>query len=120
MSPSTALGRLVLTPTSRKNGGSGVLPLLDGLDAFAARIALIRAAEASIDIQYYIWQRDATGLIMLDELRRAAERGVRVRLLLDDLGVSGLDSDLAALDRSEEHTSELQSLMRNSYAVFGL
>src|SRR3546814_12501813 len=35
---------------------------------------------------------------MLDELRRAAERGVRVRLLLDDLGVSGLDSDLAALD----------------------
>src|SRR5690606_2156904 len=45
-----------------------------------------------------IWQRDATGLILLEELRKAAERGVRVRLLLDDNGINGLDGDLAALD----------------------
>src|SRR5690606_21263168 len=76
----------------------GVIPLLDGLDAFAARVALIRAAEIGLDVQYYIWQRDATGLILLNELRKAAGRGVRVRLLLDDNGISGLDDDLAALD----------------------
>lgn len=96
-SPSTALGRLALTPPAQQ-GISGVIPVLDGPDAFAARAALIRAAEVALDVQYYIWQRDATGLIMLDELRKAAERGVRVRLLLDDNGISGLDDDLAALD----------------------
>src|SRR5690606_36214039 len=50
------------------------------------------------DVQYYIWERDTTGLMLLDELRKAGERGVRVRLLLDDNGISGLDGDLAALD----------------------
>ena len=97
-STSTRLGRAALAPPAQRSGSTGVLPLLDGPDAFAARIALIRAAEAALDVQYYIWQRDATGLILLDELRRAAERGVRVRLLLDDNGISGLDRELAALD----------------------
>lgn len=97
-SPETALGRLVLSSPEGKEGRSGVFPLLDGQDAFAARIALIRAAETALDVQYYIWNRDATGVILLEELRQAAERGVRVRLLLDDNGISGLDSDLAALD----------------------
>ena len=97
-SSATALGRLALNPPPGQEEHSGVLPLIDGPDAFAARIALIRAAEVALDVQYYIWQRDATGLILLDELRKAAERGVRIRLLLDDNGTSGLDSDLAALD----------------------
>jgi cardiolipin synthase C len=97
-SASTRLGRFALTPPAERSGSSGVRALLDGPDAFAARIALIRAAEVALDVQYYIWQRDATGLILLDELRRAAARGVRIRLLLDDNGISGLDADLAALD----------------------
>lgn len=94
----TALGRLTRPASTRQAGGSGVIPLLDGLDAFAARVALIRTAEVALDVQYYIWQRDATGLILLDELREAAERGVRVRLLLDDNGITGLDNELTALD----------------------
>lgn len=98
VSPKTLLGRLTLDQTSRRGFDSGVIPLIDGPDAFAARIALIRAAEVALDVQYYIWQRDATGLILLDELRRAAGRGVRIRLLLDDNGTNGLDADLAALD----------------------
>ena len=97
-STKNALGRIALTPPDGRAGDSGVTPLLEGTDAFAARIALIRKAEVALDVQYYIWQRDATGLILLDELRRAAERGVRVRLLLDDNGIFGLDGDLAALD----------------------
>lgn len=97
-SPSTVLGKLATPPPSHAEGTSGVSPLIDGLEAFAARIALIRRAEIAVDIQYYIWQRDATGLILLDELRKAAGRGVRIRLLLDDNGISGLDDDLAALN----------------------
>ena len=97
-SAETSLGRFALAPPPGQEGHSGVLPLLDGPDAFAARVALIRTAEAALDVQYYIWHRDATGLILLEELRRAAERGVRVRLLLDDNGIAGLDADLAALD----------------------
>lgn len=96
----TALGRTALNGPP-KHDVSGVLPLIDGPDAFATRVALIRASQVALDVQYYIWQRDATGLILLDELRQAAERGVRVRLLLDDNGIAGLDNELAALDALE-------------------
>jgi cardiolipin synthase C len=74
-----------------------VVPLVDGRDALSARILMARAAEGSIDVQYYIWQADTTGWLLLDELRAAADRGVRVRLLLDDNGIPGLDDVLAAL-----------------------
>lgn len=94
----TALGRIALSSPPGTEGLSGVVPLLDGAEALAARIALVRGAEVALDVQYYIWRRDVTGLILLDELRRAADRGVRVRLLLDDNGIHGLDADLAALD----------------------
>jgi cardiolipin synthase C len=77
---------------------SGIYPLKDGPGAFAARVALVNAATSSIDIQYYIWHDDTTGKLMFDALRRAADRGVRVRLLLDDLTTrGGLDGILAAL-----------------------
>ncbi|MCA0943079.1 phospholipase D family protein [Salipiger pacificus] len=92
------LGRIIAPITAAHAGQSGVLPLADGRDAFAARVLLARAAQQSIDAQYYIWQDDTTGLILLDELRAAAERGVRVRLLVDDNGIPGLDALLAELD----------------------
>jgi putative cardiolipin synthase len=78
-------------------GLSGIYPLKDGPHAFAARVELIDAAVSSIDVQYYIWHDDTTGRLMFDALQRAADRGVRVRLLLDDLTTSGLDGILAAL-----------------------
>ncbi|MGI1664233.1 phospholipase D family protein [Palleronia sp. KMU-117] len=77
---------------------NGIRPLADGLAAFAARAVLAREAVSSIDAQYYIWQDDTTGLMLLDELRMAADRGVRVRLLVDDNGIPGLDDLLAELD----------------------
>lgn len=79
-------------------GRTGVLPLGNGADAFAARTLLADAAVSSIDAQYYIWHGDLTGSLLLDALRRAADRGVRVRLLLDDNGTSGLDPEIAQLD----------------------
>src|SRR6056297_180730 len=97
----TRLGGALLPLIAEHEGLSGVVPLADGRDALTARILLARAAEASIDVQYYIWQTDTTGWLLLEELRAAAERGVRVRILLDDNGIPGLDSVLADLDGME-------------------
>ena len=72
-----------------------------GHDALASRLALIAAAEQSIDAQYYIWHDDTSGILVLDAMYQAAQRGVRVRLLLDDNGVPGLDSFMAALNAHE-------------------
>ncbi len=77
---------------------SGVHPLRDSREAFAARVLMAHAAERSLDVQYYIWRNDTSGTLLLSALWVAAERGVRVRLLLDDNGSSGLDSTLALLD----------------------
>jgi putative cardiolipin synthase len=79
-------------------GLSGLHLLEDGLDAFAARLLLVRQAQRTLDLQYYIWHGDRTGTLLLEELHKAAERGVRIRLLLDDNGIVGLDRALAALD----------------------
>lgn len=79
-------------------GQSGLHPLPDAAAAFAARVILARAATQSIDVQYYIWHRDLTGVLLLDELRKSAGRGVHVRLLLDDNGISDLDPILSELD----------------------
>jgi cardiolipin synthase C len=79
-------------------GTSGIVTLASGSDAFAARIHLARAAQRSIDAQYYIWEDDLTGIRLLSELQDAALRGVKVRLLVDDNGTPALDQELAALD----------------------
>jgi putative cardiolipin synthase len=100
-SEQTRLGATILPLMARHEGLSGVVPLADGRDALAARILLARTAEQTIDVQYYIWQRDTTGWLLMEELRAAAERGVRVRLLLDDNGIPGLDNVLADLDAME-------------------
>ena len=80
---------------------SGVHLLRDGKDAFAARALLARGAELSLDVQYYIWHPDLSGSLMLDELRDAGDRGVRVRLLVDDNGIGGMDGALCALNEHE-------------------
>lgn len=84
--------------TARHPGLSGIHPLADPLDAFAARMLLAQTAQASLDVQYYIWHRDTTGLMLLNALEDAADRGVRVRLLLDDNGIRNLDQILSELD----------------------
>jgi putative cardiolipin synthase len=76
---------------------SGFRLLPEGATAFDARIAMARHAERSIDAQYYILSTDATGLLFLRELRDAARRGVRVRLLVDDLYTTGKDELFALL-----------------------
>ena len=95
----TRLGSKVREAGAAHPGKSGFVLLHRGLDAFATRIALIDAADRSIDMQYYIFRDDTTGSLIIDRLLAAADRGVRVRLLLDDWGTSAMnDDDVAALD----------------------
>jgi putative cardiolipin synthase len=94
----TRLGQAIAPRLAAHPGKSGVYALPDAHDAFAARALLARAADRTLDVQYYIWRKDMTGTMLFAALRQAADRGVRVRLLLDDNNTSGLDSTLAALD----------------------
>lgn len=93
----TRLGQAVQAAGVR-DGRSGWLALSNPLEAFAARMLLARAAERGLDVQYYIWHADTTGMLLLDELLRAADRGVQVRLLLDDNGTGGMDPLLLEVD----------------------
>ena len=99
LQPSTdsPLGRAVLPHVEEHPGLTGVIPIADGRVAFAVRASLVRSAARSIDIQTYIWHGDSTGTLMFEEVMRAAERGVRVRLLLDDNNTEGTDPTLALL-----------------------
>jgi putative cardiolipin synthase len=93
----TRLGKDVHSETAAHPDKSGIYPLVLAEDAFAARIVLTRLAERSLDLQYYIWHADTTGELLWEAIWEAAERGVRVRLLLDDANTRGLDPTLAAL-----------------------
>ena len=95
---STALGRALASDVAAHPGRTGVHAIERPSDAFAARVLLADAAERSLDAQYYLWRADLSGTLMFDALRRAADRGVRVRLLLDDVNTGGLDETLAMLD----------------------
>lgn len=94
----TPLGQAITPRAAQHPGRSGIYALADPLEAFAARMRMAQAAERTLDVQYYIWRDDFTGTLLLEALHTAADRGVRVRLLLDDNGTAGLDTVLAALD----------------------
>ncbi len=95
--PNTQLGKRFLPKTSKAEnaGKTGVYFLHDGQEAFIARLAMSEKAEQSIDAQYYIWRDDVSGRLLLQSMYKAAERGVRVRLLLDDNSTTGMDDLLS-------------------------
>lgn len=95
----TALGtRYSELAEDKPAGQSGFLPINDGVDALGVRLLLASRAERSIDLQYYLIKTDVTSRALLYTLLEAADRGVRVRLLLDDVFTSGYDIGMAALD----------------------
>ena len=81
----TYLGREVAEWTAENPGKSGFYPLIEGLDALGIRLALIERAERTIDAQYFLMKPDSAGRLFAIKLLEAADRGVRVRLLLDDI-----------------------------------
>jgi putative cardiolipin synthase len=92
------LGRVLTPRVAQQPGKTGIHPLFEPHDAFAARVLLAAAADRTLDVQYYIWHGDEVGNLLFEAMWRAAERGVRVRVLIDDMNTGGLDPVLAALD----------------------
>jgi len=96
---STFLGKQLAPLTkAHTDGKSGFVPFPDGIDALAIRLLLAARAEKSIDAQYYLLKPGITGSAFVNSLVQAADRGVRVRLLLDDMFTSGYDAGMAGLD----------------------
>ena len=94
----TLLGRDVQAYLDQGKTEDGFILLSSGLDAFVARAALAESAERSLDVQYYLYHSDLVGKLFTGFLWQAAERGVRVRLLIDDMGLAGRDEGVVALD----------------------
>lgn len=94
----TPLGKSIADRLALNPGASGFMLLGDDLDAFVARMILMQNAEKSIDAQYYLLHSDLTGSVFVYGLIQAADRGVRVRLLLDDIGLQGKDRGILALN----------------------
>lgn len=94
----TAWGRHFAAKDSGARDLSGFHVLQAGLDGLAARIEIIRGAERTLDLQYFIFRGDATGSLIRQELSRAAKRGVRVRVLVDDGDTTSGDEKILELD----------------------
>jgi len=108
----------VLTPLLAEHPGqSGALLMNDGLDAFAARVLATRSAGRSLDLQYYAWHDDLCGRLLALEAWRAAERGVRVRMLLDDMNASGLDQQFLSLDAHSNIEIRMYNPWRNRTGI---
>ncbi len=94
----TYLGRNLDGLAEQHPGEAGFYPLSNGIDALAARLLLAERAERTLDAQYYLIKNDTVSHAFINVLLRAADRGVRVRLLLDDIFTGGYDAGMAGLD----------------------
>ncbi|MCW5699837.1 MAG: phospholipase D family protein [Rhodospirillales bacterium] len=95
----TALGRLFAPETDRHAESSGFLLLDKGKESLLWRGALAARAQRSIDVQYFIWYQDKVGVLAAARLLQAADRGVRVRVLVDDAAIDADPRHLLLLDR---------------------
>ena len=94
----THLDRMLNSQLQEHHGKSGIHIISDDLEAFRFRLDLAREAGRSLDLQYYYWKNDVTGRLLAKEILVAADRGVRVRLMLDDINSMGLDPTYLALN----------------------
>ncbi len=91
-----------LGPVAERHPGlSGLQLSAESLDAFAIRASSARAAGRSLDLMYYYWKEDLTGTLLAGEVLAAADRGVRVRMLLDDINLRGRDTNYLSLSAHE-------------------
>ncbi|MBX9749361.1 MAG: phospholipase D family protein [Roseococcus sp.] len=97
-SPTSLQRRISAALTDASGRMSGVALMPEAGTAFAVRAASARAATRSLDLQYYMWRGDVIGHLLAHEVLEAADRGVTVRLLLDDVYALGRERALAALD----------------------
>jgi putative cardiolipin synthase len=93
----STFGRSVQAQAALHEGRSGFRLLSDSTEAFTARAELIRNAQSSLDLQYYIVHDGISTRMLVDELLKAADRGVRVRILLDDTTSDGQEQTISTL-----------------------
>ncbi len=115
----TQLDQWIAPALAQHPGATGAFLVDDNLDAFAARAHTARLAARSLDVQYYLWHDDLTGRALKDELLQAAERGVRVRMLIDDMNGVGLDKSLLAMDAHPNLEVRLFNPARNRDTTMG-
>lgn len=96
--PNSTIAKQILPVINEHPGLSGIYLLDNSHEAFLARLALTASAQDTLDVQYYIWHDDTTGHLLMQSLYQAAERGVRVRLLLDDNNTDGMDELLSKVN----------------------
>lgn len=98
----SALARKVAAERGNAPAGqSGVRLLVRGEEALSALLALVDSAERTLDLQYYAVLNEASTRLLLQRVQAAADRGVRVRLLIDDFNTSGTDDALLRLTRHQ-------------------
>jgi putative cardiolipin synthase len=93
----TYLGKELEGVAEQHPGEAGFHAIGDSIEALSARLLMAERAERTIDAQYYLIKDDIVGRIFIGSLLKAADRGVRVRLLIDDMFTSGYDAGLAGL-----------------------
>ena len=106
-----------LVTLAKSQPHSGVRLLADPSEALQSRLQLAALATTTLDIQYYLWQGDDSGLALTREVLQAADRGVRVRILLDDIYHSGRDSAYQTLDAHPNMKVRLFNPMGNRGAA---
>ena len=111
--PDTALDALYTPLEASHPSQNGLLGLFDPHEAFAARAFSAQLAGRSLDLIYYIWRTDMTGWLLIADLLAAADRGVRIRLLLDDVNVQGFDPAFLALNQHPQIEVRLFNPTRN-------
>lgn len=94
----TALGRHFAAAAHAHDRESGFHIITSGADGLVVRIQMVRAAEKTLDLQYFIFRGDQTGRMLTDELARAADRGVRIRIIVDDGDTVSGDEQILALN----------------------
>jgi len=98
----TRFGRQFAAAARERGGRSGFRMLAVGVDGFLTRVQMVNAAERTVDIQYFIFRADETGKLVTEAVLRAADRGVRVRVLVDDGETIAGDEQLVALDAHDQ------------------
>ena len=114
-----AVDRTIAPLTDAHPGASGVLLVDDNREAFELRAVTAREATRSLDLQYYIWKDDRKGRLLVREVLLAADRGVRVRVLLDDNNARGKDHAILALDSHPRIEVRLFNPARNRDGGWG-
>src|SRR5512136_886167 len=124
----TRIWRTIQPQLDSHPGESGFYLLPSGIDALVARVLLINAAERSLDLQYYIFHGHIAAKLVVYRLLAAADRGVRIRFLVDDWNIQGKDFILAMIDTHPNievrvfnpvASSRSSSLSRPLYYLFG-